>query len=210
MRRASRVFIVEPYLYSAIALVLVDAWMFQWRLARELERCMRAGEMPNERPVRMSYGPKTSATGLIGRMETMRAGVSAVVIEGNDAAALRRGVGHIPERHYPADAETWESLDTGIRFPASAECQGDMISFTTSLEEYHYSVVSTIATHGRRRSHPFCEFRAQPVYCAGQADPAQPLKSFSPERAGVISIHRRNLVRHTSSASDRAPILCMI
>ena len=96
--------------------------MFQWRLARELERCIRAAEMPNERPVRMSYGSKTSATGLIGRMEIMRAGVSAVVIEGSDAA-LRRGVGHIPGTSLPGRGRNVRNRWTpGYVFPASAEC----------------------------------------------------------------------------------------
>jgi hypothetical protein len=33
-----------------------------------------------------------------------------------------------PERRYPAEAETWDLLDAGIRF------QADMITFTTLLE----------------------------------------------------------------------------
>jgi hypothetical protein len=110
----ARVHCGAVFIFGYCALVLVDAWMFQWRLARELERCIRAAEMPNERPVRMSYGSKTSATGLIGRMEIMRADVSAVVIEGRPRFAAVSVT--FPERRYPAEAETGESLDTGIRF----------------------------------------------------------------------------------------------
>jgi sortase A len=150
MRRVSRVFIGAVFIFGYCALVLVDAWMFQWRLARELERCIRAAETPNERPVRMSCGSKTSATGLIGRMEIMRASVSAVVIEGSDAA-LRRGVGHIPGTSLPVRGRNVRIAghrDTFFR-PLRNVCQGDMITFTTLLEEYHYSVVSTRSS-GRR------------------------------------------------------------
>ena len=132
--------------------------MFQWRLARELERCIRAAEMPNERPVRMSYGSKTSATGLIGRMEIMRAGVSAVVIEGSDTAALRRGAGHIPGtslRGRGRNVGIAGHRDTFFR-PLRNVCQGDMITFTTLLEEYHYSVVSTRSS-GQRLA--YCDRR---------------------------------------------------
>jgi sortase (surface protein transpeptidase) len=129
------VFIGAVFIFGYCALVLVDAWMFQWRLARELERCIRAAETPNERPVRMSCGSKTSATGLIGRMAIMRASVSAVVIEGSDAA-LRRGVGHIPGTSLPVRGRNVRIAghrDTFFRPPRNVY-QGDMITFTTLLE----------------------------------------------------------------------------
>ena len=46
----ARVHCGAVFIFGYCALVLVDAWMFQWRLARELERCIPAAEMPNERP----------------------------------------------------------------------------------------------------------------------------------------------------------------
>ena len=86
---------------------LGDAWNFQRRESRDLDRLLR-----DRRPTRVS-GPPTEAAafakgtpgaaadGLIGRIEIPRLLVSAVIVEGVDRTTLRRAVEHIPGTALP-------------------------------------------------------------------------------------------------------------
>ena len=89
---------------------LVDAWVFQRRESRELDRLLRDRQAASE----STPGPGTSAApkiapavavdGLIGRIEITRLLLSAVVVEGVDKITLRRAVGHIPGTALPGHA----------------------------------------------------------------------------------------------------------
>jgi sortase A len=84
---------------------LMDAWIFQRRESRELDRLLR------ERRVASNGTPQAGSTslqgapaatkGLIGRIEIPRLLLSAVVVEGVDKTTLRRAVGHIPGTALP-------------------------------------------------------------------------------------------------------------
>src|SRR5579863_2651216 len=82
--------------------VLLDAWIFQQRQTRDLERLLSDGRarrspLPDERPATVRDGP-------IGRIEIPRVGLSAMVVEGADNATLRRAAGHIQGTALPGQA----------------------------------------------------------------------------------------------------------
>ena len=92
------------------AFALVDAWIFQRRESRELDRLLRdrrvaSQGMPQPEPSAAPKGPPAAVVdGLIGRIEIPRLLLSAVVAEGVDKITLRRAVGHIPGTALPGQA----------------------------------------------------------------------------------------------------------
>ena len=88
---------------------LVDAWVFQKRESRELDRLLRDRQLasqgtPQPGPPAAPKGASIAADGLIGRIEIPRLLLSAVVVEGVDKITLRRAVGHIPGTALPGQA----------------------------------------------------------------------------------------------------------
>jgi sortase A len=87
---------------------LVDAWIFQRRESRELDRLLRdrrvaSESTPQPGPSTTPKSATVAADGLIGRIEISRLLVSAVVVEGVDKTTLRRAVGHIPGTALPGE-----------------------------------------------------------------------------------------------------------
>src|SRR5580698_10846629 len=98
LRWAQRLFFTgAALLLGYVAFVLADAWVFQQRESRDLDRLLNdpGSKTLHHRP------PAILAKGLIGRLEIPRLGLSAVLIEGDDAKTLRRAVGHIPGTPLP-------------------------------------------------------------------------------------------------------------
>ena len=99
---------IVPLGYTGFA--LVDAWVFQRRESRELDRLLRDRQAASESAPRPgpSAAPKpapaAAVDGLIGRIEITRLLLSAVVVEGIDKTTLRRAVGHIPGTALPGQA----------------------------------------------------------------------------------------------------------
>jgi sortase A len=88
------------------AFSLADAWIFQRRESRELDRLLRdrhtaSASAPQAEPSTAPKGAPAAADGLIGRIEIPRLLLSAVVVEGVDKTTLRRAVGHIPGTALP-------------------------------------------------------------------------------------------------------------
>ena len=130
--------------------VVGDAWVFQQRESRNLQRLLgdhhkASGEALQIRPVISTGPPAIAASGLIGRLEIPRLELSAVVIEGDDSKTLRRAVGHIPGT--PLPGQTGNVALTGHRDtffrPLRKIRANDIIVLTTLQGEYHYRVVST-------------------------------------------------------------------
>ena len=87
-------------LLGSCGLVLVDAWIFQRRESRNIERLLYSQRAASA-GVAQSVGPAAAAGDPIGRIEIPRLLLSVVVIEGIDDANLRRAVGHIPGTALP-------------------------------------------------------------------------------------------------------------
>jgi sortase A len=91
----------------------LDSTYFQYRENQILDEALNAPPQGKAAAAETdslgSFKPQPAATppkpledgSLIGRIEIPRVGVSAVVLEGVDTKALRRGVGHIPETARP-------------------------------------------------------------------------------------------------------------
>ncbi len=92
------------------AFALADAWLFQRRESRELDRLLRdrrAASAVTPQPVSAAspkVAPAAAAGSLIGRIEIPRLLLSVVVVEGVDKTTLRRAVGHIPGTALPGEA----------------------------------------------------------------------------------------------------------
>ena len=119
------------------AFVLTDAWFFQRRESRHFERLL---EQRVAVPVALR-----SQSGLIGRLEIQRLGLSVMVMEGDDHRTLRRAIGHIPGTAMPG--QSGNSVLTGHRDtffrPLRNIRLDDIVTLTTLQGEYRYRVLAT-------------------------------------------------------------------
>jgi len=120
------------------AFVLVDTWIYQRQASLLFDRAhLQASAIPS---------PGTDATsGLLGRMEIPRLGVSVIVAEGTAESTLRRAGGHIPGTSFPGqhgNVGIAGHRDTLFR-PLRNIRQNDVITLTTLAGEYRYRVMST-------------------------------------------------------------------
>jgi sortase A len=126
-------------LLSYCGFVMVDAWVFQQRESRNLDRLL------DHSPKARGGPPAIAVKGLIGRLEILRLGLSVVLIEGDDPRTLRRAVGHIPGTPLPGqpgNVALTGHRDTFFR-PLRNIRANDIIVVTTLQGEYRYRVVST-------------------------------------------------------------------
>jgi sortase A len=117
--------------------VTVDAWAFEHRENRALDRLLN-----NQATPRL---PAIATSGLIGRIDIQRLGLSVIVVEGITSKALRRAAGHISGTALPGqpgNVGISAHRDTFFR-PLRNIKQNDVITLTTLLGEYRYRVVST-------------------------------------------------------------------
>jgi sortase A len=108
--------------------VVSDTWMFEHRAF----------------PVAASLPPAMGPDGLIGRIEILRVGVAAVVVEGTGESALRRAAGHITGTGLPGEPGNIGIAghrDTFFR-PLKNIQRDDVITLTTARGQYRYRVVS--------------------------------------------------------------------
>ncbi len=115
--------------------VSADAWVFQQRESLDLQRQI-AAELGS---------PNVAPSGLIGRLEIPRLGLSVMLMEGDDAKTLRRAVGHIRGTALPGqpgNVALSGHRDTFFR-PLRNIRENDVIVVTTLHGEYRYRVEST-------------------------------------------------------------------
>jgi len=129
---------------------LTDAWLFQRRASRDLDRQLRDRRAASERTRQPESAaspkgtPAVAAGGLIGRMEIPRLLLSVVVVEGVDKTSLRRAVGHIPGTALPGEAGNVglaRHRDTFFR-PLKDLKIRDEVQFSTLKGTFKYQVVS--------------------------------------------------------------------
>jgi sortase A len=137
LRFAQRLsFAAAAVLLGYYSFVAVDTWIFQQRESHNLQRLLKAAS-----------GPGLTAAiprGLLGRLEIPRLGLSAILIEGDDAKTLRRAVGHIPGTPLPGQPGNVAfsgHRDTFFR-PLRNIRKNDIIAVTTLQGDYRYRVVS--------------------------------------------------------------------
>ena len=133
------------------AFVLIDTRVFQGRESRDFQRLLEdqrvtGGDSPFAARLSPPKVPGTSAmSGLIGRIEIARLGLSVMVIEGDDGKALRRAAGHVPGTSLPGqrgNVGITAHRDTFFR-PLRNIQMDDVITVTTLEGTYRYRVVAT-------------------------------------------------------------------
>jgi sortase A len=131
--------------------VLADAWLFQERAGRHLDRLLEERRTVGKDsaamrlPISLPGPPTAVASGLMGRIEIARLGLSAMIIEGDGPATLRRAVGHIPGTSLPGqngNVALTGHRDTFFR-PLRNVRRNDIITLTTLQGQYRYRVLST-------------------------------------------------------------------
>lgn len=129
---------------------LADAWLFQRRESRDLDRLLRerrAASLVTRQPESVASpkaAPAAAADGLIGRIEIPRLLLSVVVVEGVDKTTLRRAVGHIPGTALPGEAGNVGLAghrDTFFRLLKDVKIK-DEIQISTLKGNFKYEVVS--------------------------------------------------------------------
>lgn len=118
--------------------VVADTWIFERQAIHVFDRV-------HLQPASLA-GPGVGAmSGLVGRMEIPRLGISVAISEGTDAFTLRRAAGHILGTALPGrsgNVGIAGHRDTLFR-PLRNIRQNDVILLTTLQGEYRYRVVST-------------------------------------------------------------------
>jgi sortase A len=132
------------------AFALADAWIFQRRESRDLDRLLRdqraasVGTPQPESSTSPKGAPAAAMDGLIGRIEIPRLALSVMVVEGIDKTTLRRVVGHIPGTALPGQAGNvglTGHRDTFFR-PLKDLKIKDEIQFSTLAGNFNYEVES--------------------------------------------------------------------
>jgi len=145
-------FVCAVLLLGYCGFALVDAWSFQRRESRDLDRQLREqraaseGTLQAEASTSPKGAPAAATDGLIGRIEIPRLLFSAVVVEGIDKTSLRRAVGHIPGTTLPGQSGNVGLAghrDTLFR-PLKDLRIKDEIRFSTLSGDFKYEVESLI------------------------------------------------------------------
>lgn len=119
--------------------------------ARRLESLLRDGSGPPQSDGSSSSGyaaatrAEAAETGLVGRVEIPRTGLSGVIFDGVTDWTLLRGIGHLEETAYPGEQGTVALAahrDTFFR-PLKGIEIGDVIRITTPDGTFNYIVEST-------------------------------------------------------------------
>jgi sortase A len=132
------------------AFVAVDTYLFQDRESRAFTRLLAerrvadggSGEAAFHTPRVPEAVPMS---GVIGRIEIARLGVSVMVKEGDDGKTLRRAAGHVPGTALPGqpgNVAVTAHRDTFFR-PLRNIQMNDVVTLATLQGEYRYRVVST-------------------------------------------------------------------
>jgi sortase A len=123
------------------AFVLVDTWMFQRRGAREFNTLLLHRVGRSTSPVST---PAPNVSGVIGRLDIPRLGMSVMFVEGTNSTVLRQAAGHISGTALPGqpgNVGISGHRDTFFR-PLRGIRRNDLITLATVFGQYRYRVVS--------------------------------------------------------------------
>jgi sortase A len=129
------------------AAVSIDAYLFQRQLTHRLEMTVSSDSVSSDS---VSSGPEVASStrreadtsGLVGRFEIPRLGISAMVTEGVTDQALGRGIGHVPDTAFPGEQGNVglaAHRDTYFR-RLKEVAQGDRIRLDTPDGVFSYEV----------------------------------------------------------------------
>jgi sortase A len=122
--------------------VTIDARVFQQQLAHRLETTDSSAAVSPLREELHSTRDEARTSGLVGRLEIPRLGISAMVTEGVSNKVLRRGIGHVPRTAFPGERGNVglaAHRDTYFR-PLKDIVTGDRIRLDTPDGVFSYEV----------------------------------------------------------------------
>lgn len=93
-RASLALFAAGILLLSYCVVMTIEANAYQERLARRLETLTPSAHAARQ---------EANTSGLVGRLEIPRLGVSAMITEGVSEQALERGIGHVPDTPLPGE-----------------------------------------------------------------------------------------------------------
>jgi sortase A len=131
---------------------ILDAELFQNRLSRRLEALHAPRKTPGNLARAEATRREAKTSGLIGRIEIERLGVSVLVVEGTSSKALRRGVGHVHGTAFPGEPGNVGLAghrDTYFR-PLRKIERGDRIRLRTPDGQFVYQVDTALIVSPRR------------------------------------------------------------
>ncbi len=117
--------------------------MFQLLTSRNFDQLLHASEL--SLPLRTSAALTAANTGVVGKLEIPRLGISVMILEGLNSGVLRRGAGHVPETPIPGpggNAAIAAHRDTYFRNLRNV-VKGDRIDVLTLRGTLTYVVNST-------------------------------------------------------------------
>jgi sortase A len=129
------------------AAVTIDAYLFQRQLTQRLETTISPDSVASDSlssvpEVASSTRREADTSGLIGRFEIPRLGISAMVTEGVTRQALGRGIGHVPGTAFPGERGNVglaAHRDTYFR-RLKGVAQGDRVRLDTPDGVFSYEV----------------------------------------------------------------------
>src|SRR6185503_412760 len=124
----------------------VDGMLYQSRLGRRLDAIAPPPAAREPLQVARMTRAEADSTGLIGRLEIPRLGLSTMVVEGTGHRALRRGIGHVENTAFPGEPGNVGLAghrDSYFR-PLESIALGDRIRIATPDGVFEYEVESTV------------------------------------------------------------------
>jgi sortase A len=132
------------FLLAYCIYILTATSVFQSHELRNFERQLSA-KPATVTAVAAKESQPILSSGVIGRLEIPRLGISAMVVEGTSSAILQRAVGHIADTAQPGQAGNIGisgHRDTCFR-PLRNIHRNDIVTLTTLSGTFNYRVVST-------------------------------------------------------------------
>ncbi|HUB58897.1 MAG TPA: class D sortase [Candidatus Micrarchaeia archaeon] len=146
VRSFSNLLILAGFLaLSAVGFVWAQARVFQRDASQRFDLAAARSSSEVTAPARISAAgtSQTASVGsVVGKLEIPRIGVSAIVLEGADAATLRKAVGHIPGTampDQPGNVALAGHRDTFFRALRNIR-KDDLITFKTLSGPHNYRV----------------------------------------------------------------------
>jgi sortase A len=139
-------YVVGLALLGLSAWAACDGWLAQANLTRRLDSLLGRREPSGlVRGEALAARREARGSGLVGRIEIPRLGLSAMIVEGTSTGALRRGVGHVEDTAFPGERGNVALAghrDSYFRRLGRVRT-GDLVRLRTPDGAFAYRVVST-------------------------------------------------------------------
>ncbi len=204
---------------------VLDGRLFQSGLARRLRAVEPRAGAPRYDAIAAATRREARASGLVGRLEIPRLGLSVLVLEGTDERSLRRGVGHLPASAFPGErgVVTLAAHRDAYFHRLGELSKGDVIRLSTPDGPFAYRVDSSFVVPPDRGDllvgrglpmltlvtcYPFHWIGPAPRRFVVRARPADPGAAARPAAAALAARAgrpRARVAQRASASTSRRP-----